>query len=180
MPLKKGHSQEVVSGNIRELMQSGRPQKQAIAAALSNARKYKKLSAGGYADFDEGAESDDDTEANRSINELQSMGEDRPDEIMNPESQDEERMLARALFNRAESDELHMAMGGLVQPEHGMPLGNKPSEDMSSTTEEPMSSEPAKPSELDHALIDGVPASPGLSDDALAAISERKKRRRFS
>jgi hypothetical protein len=41
MPLKKGRSRKVVSENIRELMHSGRPQKQAIAIALRNAGKSK-------------------------------------------------------------------------------------------------------------------------------------------
>jgi uncharacterized protein YoaH (UPF0181 family) len=39
VPLKKGSSQKVVSENIREMMASGRPQKQAIAASLAEARK---------------------------------------------------------------------------------------------------------------------------------------------
>jgi ribosomal protein L12E/L44/L45/RPP1/RPP2 len=42
MPLQEGHSKEVVSGNIKELMKSGRDQKQAVAIALSNARKSKR------------------------------------------------------------------------------------------------------------------------------------------
>jgi len=42
MPLKKGKSKRVVSENIRELMQSGRPQRQAVAIAMKKAGKSKK------------------------------------------------------------------------------------------------------------------------------------------
>ena len=42
MPLKKGKSKKVISENIREMMHSGYPQKQAIAASLSQARKSKR------------------------------------------------------------------------------------------------------------------------------------------
>lgn len=42
MPLKKGQSKETVSTNIRELVHSGKPQKQAIAIALDVARRSKK------------------------------------------------------------------------------------------------------------------------------------------
>ena len=46
MPLKKGKSKKVISGNISELMHSGRPQKQAVAIAMSEAgMKMKKRDA---------------------------------------------------------------------------------------------------------------------------------------
>jgi len=39
VPLKKGSSQRIISENIREMIASGRPQKQAVAASLAQARK---------------------------------------------------------------------------------------------------------------------------------------------
>lgn len=47
MPLVPGKSRKVVSENIRREMRAGRPQKQAIAIALSNARKHGDAKGGG-------------------------------------------------------------------------------------------------------------------------------------
>jgi hypothetical protein len=51
-PLKKGKSKKVISANISELIKSGRPKRQAIAIAMSNAgmskTKTKKKRKGGH------------------------------------------------------------------------------------------------------------------------------------
>lgn len=165
MPLKKGHAPEVVSYNIKEMMKAGHPQKQAIAAALASARKYKKMSEGGMVsnDMDDDVLSDNDENAMRTLGEIQAMGEYRPGEVANPHEQDEERELAMNLYKKSEEAEMGYAMGGLVEPEMDSPVGNKPTEDMSGPTEEPMA----------------VEKKAMLSKEAMDALEMHKKKRRF-
>lgn len=42
MPLRKGSSRKTISANIREMVESGHPQRQAVAASLREADKSKR------------------------------------------------------------------------------------------------------------------------------------------
>ncbi len=46
MPLASGASRQVISNNIREMIAAGHPQKQAVAASLSNARRHPRAHGG--------------------------------------------------------------------------------------------------------------------------------------
>lgn len=44
MPLKSGRSRAVIASNIREMVRAGHPRRQAVAAALSTARRGRRKS----------------------------------------------------------------------------------------------------------------------------------------
>lgn len=181
MPMKIGVSPETVSSNVRELMKSGRPQKQAVAIALATKRKSAKKMAeggmyaeGGIVDWDDDMHDGPDSENNlRSLSEIQEQGDMNPSDITNPQYQDEKRDLAKALFEKSQRNEmLSFAEGGLVEGEEDGMDGNEPDLHLDAGTEEPMEDEPSKPAALDHLMM-------GLSEAAKMALMEKKKRRKF-
>ncbi len=153
MPLKPGHSSDVISSNVKELIGSGRPKKQAVAIALSQARKHKMSEGGMVDDFDEDAHSDLDEGADRTIGELQDLGAYRPDVDANPESQDLHKELAKALFEKSEKEELNFSDGGeVLEPNPNQEIGDNPVGEM-------------------HPIE--------ISQEAKEALEERKKRRKY-
>lgn len=172
MPLMGGKSKHVIAKNIKEMIAAGHEPKQAVAAALSNARK---MAMGGMVDVDDdaGASSENDESALRSLAEIQDQGISLPDQIMNPQMQMHDDMLAKALFKKSEDvGEYGYADGGLVEVKD-TDTGNEPSMDMVSDTDEPMSEMPEKPADEEDSFS-------RLSPGAQAAImARRKKRMRF-
>jgi hypothetical protein len=206
MPLKKGRSHAVVSANVKEMMRAGHPQKQAIAASLANARKYAKggmvedqdLEDGGMEDMPQeeygmsGAKNESMMEMasispddnNRSLNEVREDGVYYPAEVENPAREQEAYSFAHALHKKAlksEMDERKYAQGGLVEagPEEDERLhGNHPEDiaDMPMSSE-PWSAQPKRPV-AGHKVM-GNPTGSELSMEALEAIRNKKKSRRY-
>jgi hypothetical protein len=201
MPLKPGYSQDVIHHNIKEMVKAGHPQRQAIAAALANARKHKKAMAhGGMA---EAPDSDGDAEATLAAMETSEPGapepthaQTKPNPANTPNQSDEDDEIFRSLGEEMkaahpDSDKdlaqaiRHYAEGGEVDemsPElevesfpDGDNLGNKP-EGQVSATSEPMSSMPKKPG---HAKEPPAQPEMNLHEKIMNVIIEHKKARRF-
>lgn len=163
MPLKKGHSAEVVSANVKKMLGEGYPKKQAIAIALSSKRKYSKMAHGGMAlDYDDEANSAFDEEADRSIIEENELAKD-PANLIGPEAHDMSFKLAKALQQAEEKAEGY-ADGGTVM-QKGEDDTPKPHDEMK--TEEAM---PKKEMAVVHM---------GLTDAQKEAILNKKTKRKF-
>lgn len=175
MPMKKGHSHAVIQQNIKEMISAGHDPKQAVAASLATARKYKKMAMGGMVDADDDAdEGTNNTEdSQRSLGEIQAQGRSLPQEVENPEMEMHADKLAKALYDKAQENEMMaFSKGGLVE-DMDTDEGTKPSMDMVAMTEEPMDDEPMKPAPAEHTMM-------GLSEEAKMALMAKKRKRMFS
>lgn len=100
MPLHPGHSDEVRSKNIEEMMSAGHPPEVAKAAAYANQRKYRKMAEGGQIEAEM-------SEPHMGIYELQ---EDSNPEGIPSEIPVNDEMVAQALAKKEDG----YAMGGEV------------------------------------------------------------------
>lgn len=175
MPMKHGHSPEVVHQNIKEMVAAGHPLKQAVAAALAMKRKSKKMAEGGMVDPDDDMDlgTDNSEDAQRSLAEIQKAGRSLPQDIASPEMEEHSDHLAKALYKQAQDEEkLHFADGGLIEGMEDREDGNEPSMAMPADTDEPMSAEPEHPAPLEHAVV-------SLNEVQKQAIMDRKRKRKF-
>lgn len=193
MPLMKSGSQKAVSKNISEMVKAGHPQKQAIAAALSNQRKYKKkMAEGGYVDDDDGEmnEPEEASEAGAAeypvMDEAEGLSEQTLAEEMLAKGLQKEKMKAND-NHVSYSPEGNMG-GGSYRDESGLHVdkghvddkGDKPELGwVDDGTEAPMDTMPNKPSDTSYEPDPGVPMGPGLSKEAMEAIRAKKAKRRF-
>ena len=205
--LKKGHSREVISQNIREMIASGHKPKQAIAASLANARKSKKMAEGGMMEEDSAADMSAESAARSqergSIDSSHDAGEageaiypiqDDPRGLS--ENVDAMASLAKAIQEAGHSanDNTHdfdpddsvsgqeMAKSG--QEQDGTVgdsmVGNKPDLDwVDDGSSEPMADEPMKPAAAARAAQAAPGMTAALSDEAKRALAAKKAKRRY-
>lgn len=184
MPLKKSGSSEALRSNIQEMIKSGYKPKQAIAASLTNQRKYKKMYEGGMVP----PEGDIDDSVDGMV------GKPTYPEVDAGESLSENvEQVNRALADALEQSRYSANQEGTLVSEPDMEVmgesmadgarepisGDETPEVMHDGTKEPMRTKPMKEAELDHAMIGGVPAGPMLSVEAMEAIKKKKSNRRL-
>lgn len=198
MPLKNGHSKEIVSGNIKELMRSGRKPKQAVAIALASARKSKKMAEGGMIDEDMSdmgrGSVDSMSDEGRTGDPVYPKGMD-PDGLSSNVMDEQKMAEALQAAKYGANDNTHdfeadddvagerMADGGLVVDEANDIVGDKPSQEMRDASEEPMAEEMSSmgargPDE--HRMAGPGEIRPSaLSKEAMEAIMRKKKARKY-
>jgi hypothetical protein len=166
MPLKKGHSSEVVSSNIKDLVRAGHEPKQAMAIALAAKRKSKMMADGGMIQ-EEGT-------VGEPVYPMDSdnQGLSPKTEAVSEENDDlqADKYSANDNTHSFEADDMvsgkKMSQGGLVQPETtGEKLGTKP--DLAWINNGP---------EDTMSRADGMR---GLSDEAKMALMAKKMKRRI-
>jgi hypothetical protein len=124
----------------------------------------------------------DPEDYDRSVIEIRDDKNYYPNEVANPNEQEESKNFAMALRRTAE-DEMgpeseNYAMGGLVQPAHNPDMGNKPESMVEGESEEPQSDMPGRKEPLEHRMM-GDPSGPALGVAAMEAIKRKKMGRRF-
>jgi len=132
MPLKRGSSKKAISENIKTEMAAGRPQKQAIAIAMSVARKRKSMAHGGEVEMDPKAKTKkllDDYFHSRLQSDIQNYAGLPKDIDPMPELEpkageaEPEEFELDPMDMSDEQDEHRMAKGGEAEPEE--PMANK-------------------------------------------------------
>jgi hypothetical protein len=184
MPLMKSGSKKSLHENIREMMKSGHPQKQAIAASLANQRKYKKMAMGGMVELPDEDDNIDGMRAGEPVYPMEDAADTLSFNVEKENGLAEHLQKARYAANQERTlvpDTSEMVKGNQFdQHQEEEPMsGDETPEVLHDGTEEPMSMEPKKPSALDHAMIGGVPMGSMLSKEAKEAIMKKRASRRF-
>lgn len=184
MPLKNGHSKEVVNSNIKEMVAAGHPVKNAVAASLAMARKSKKMAMGGMVDDDEGSVESAGEPVYPENDDAEGLSDSVMDAEMGADGLQARKMKANDNSVSYQADDSvagsMMSKSGLKQADLAQALGNKPDLGwINDGTGEPMGDEPDKPTDMEHSKIEGVPMGMGLSSEAMEALKKKKNRRQY-
>lgn len=140
MPLQNGNGRGIIGGNIREMMHSGFPQKQAVAASLDNARRHPRADGGGIDETESAPPPDqpDPTEGGgiapsaatqdpmiqNMIQRYQGMSAEQLQELAARLGNSDQGKLVQQVLNTKHTRE-HLATGGMMSPNEGMPFWSK-------------------------------------------------------
>lgn len=167
MPMKKGKSDEVISSNIHEMVKAGHPVKQAVAASLAHSRKYQNMADGGYV---EGEDEDEDGQVDFKDNiPSYPVGSNEQGLTFSTEAAGK---LAQAIQkSKYAANEMSYQPKMEDQDAPGEPGSDEGLLTKPGSEHTEYGTKPTKPMEA----VTGE----SMSEEAKAAIEERKKRRRF-